>query len=218
MISIENFLVNGLKNNDLFFSEIELNFSKNTRYYLANYTHFFDRHLPYLTSQSRQQNINLLKKINKLFDTKIKLIQSFYKNDILIVEEYMTYARKMMSTGEMFFFYKDYENISWTKKEFPTNMLNYLSYQVRLNPKHLTENYLKFMQSHFIFSVLVMDNKEKVIKINQYFSKVKDPFSSNITSRYDDVSPEIRMLFPIVLSSENLFLEIVRVIKDKYLG
>jgi hypothetical protein len=218
LVYIEQYLTSNLKNPNLAFSKIEYTFSKDVHYYISNYTGFVDNYFPFLTSNSRRQNIKLLRSVHSLFETKIALINSLYVKDIAIVEEYMVYARKMIYTGEMFFFEKDHENIPWAKKEFPIKMFNYLSYHVRINPKYLTEKYIQYMQDHFAFCNLGLDNKEKVIKVNQYFSKAEDPFSSDIPSKYDDVSAEIRMLLPIVLSNEKLFSRIVEEVKHKYLG
>ncbi len=55
-------------------------------------------------------------------------------------------------------------------------MFSYLAYQIRTNPNSLTTNYIEDMKGYFSFIGLSMNDEEKTIKANHYFSKTKDPF------------------------------------------
>ncbi|MET4082690.1 hypothetical protein ABIB40_002650 [Pedobacter sp. UYP30] len=213
---IEAYLKLDLKNIELKYSEDEHKFSKTVIYYFNQEKGFLKKTFSFLISKVELYNTKLLNNIRFLIEQKENVIKSLYEHDIRIVEEYMVYAEDMMKSGEFFFYKKAYEDVFWTKKEFPKNMFNYLCFRIRTNPKGLTEHHVEFMKGHFTFHTLGMDDYEKVIKINQYFSKTNDPFSPDIPSRYEDVRPEIRMLLPMVLSSEKLFLRIVKDARLKY--
>ena len=213
---IKQYLQTEVKNIEAKFSKSEYKFYKSINYYISNKTGGLKKYLPFLVSDAEKTNTELLKEISALFDKKTSAIKSFYGKDILIVDEFLTYTKQKLKTGELFFYEPDYKDALWTKKEFPRNMFSYLAYQIRTNPNSLTTNYIEDMKGYFSFIGLSMNDEEKTIKANHYFSKTKDPFSFNIPERYNDVRSEIQMAVVVMSQNEKLLGQIANDVIEKY--
>ena len=173
--------------------------------------------MPFLISNSEKANLSILLEIDKLIVEKERIFKASYQKDISIVEEFISYAKNKLLTGEIFYYEKDYENYLWTRKEFPQNMFKYLSYQAQTNPRILTKKYIDDMKGYFALIGLGINDENKAKKANQYFSQSKDPFSFNIPEKYNDVKSDIYMSIAVMTENENLLERIANDVFKKYL-
>lgn len=216
LIQTTEYLKSDLENFEAKFLENEFRFQKEIKNYLQNKRVGIKRYLPFLITNSEKINTTLLYKIKDLFHKKNNSIKAFYERDILIVAEFLKYAKQRINTGEIFFYEPNYNDALWTKKEFPKNMFNYLSYQIRTNPKILTSNYIEDMKGYFSLIGLAMNDEEKTKKANNYYSETKDPFLFNIPEKYNDVRSDIQMAVVVMSGNERLLGQIAKDVIEKY--
>lgn len=216
LIQTTEYLTYDVENFDAKFIENEFRFQNEIKNYLQNKNVGIKRFLPFLITNTEKINTTLLYKTLDLFHKKNNSIKAFYERDILIVTEFLKYAKQKINTGEIFFYEPNYNDALWTKKEFPKNMYNYLSYQIRTNPNMLTTNYIEDMKGYFSLIGLAMNDEEKTKKANHYYSETKDPFLFNIPAKYNDVRSDIQMAVVVMSGNERLLGQIATDVIEKY--
>lgn len=215
LIQLKKYLEYELENPICKFSKEEMDFSRRNGWSLHLKPIGIRRYLPFLSSKSQKTNTKLSKEIHDLFKKKTDVITEFYKHDIEIVNDYIEYAKRKLGKGELFYFKPIYENCLWTKKEFPKNIYNYLSYQIRINPIRI-KNFEEDLKGYFSILGLGLNDKEKTKKANLYFTSTVDPFSFKIPEEYNDVSSEIYLSVTVMAENEKLFDRIMNDVKIKF--
>lgn len=172
----KQYLESDLRNIDSKFSKAEYEFYRNLNYLISYKSEGLKKYFPFFISDTVKNNLKLLKEINDLFENKIKVIKTFYEKDILIIDEFHTYAKQTLSKGHLFYCEETYKDCLWRQGSLGKIMFNYLSYQIRINPYKLTREYLDEIKIYFSLRGLNLDNEDETRKANDFFSKNKDPF------------------------------------------
>lgn len=200
------FLKKEILNPECRFRKYEYEFSHKIKTLIEKRSTGLKKIFPFLISTSEIDNLNLLKQIDTLYDTKREAITAMYSSDISVVDAYIKFAVSKLKKGEVFFYIPEYKDCPWTKKDFPMNMYRFLCYSLRINPYKLSKEYIDELMGYFALYTLGLEDKEITNKVNEYFVTSKDPFEFNISEKFREVRPEI--FNSVVLMSRNeLFLQ-----------